>query len=113
MAVAVNAYGGGGYSGSGGYGGNGGGYAGNGGGYAGNGGGYGGGSASLAVYSNHNVNYRPVSSRNYNKPTNVYVDSTSAPVNFVFRSSSGPMYVQQQHQPGGGSYLENHSEDAP
>ncbi|KAH7643568.1 dfp2-like protein 34 [Dermatophagoides farinae] len=70
-------------------------------------------SASLAVYSNHNVNFRPVSSRGYGKPTNVYVDSTSSPVNFVFRSSSGAVNVQQQHQSGGGSFKENSSEDAP
>lgn len=102
--------------GAGGYGGGmGGGAGGYGGGMGGGmGGGYGGGMPIPAsVQSRHNVQYMDVPSTGMVKPTSIEIGASHVPINFLFRSASSHLNVQQKHQGAPGSSQESASEDEP
>src|SRR6218665_109094 len=98
---------------AGGYGGGFGGYGGGFGGYG--GGGYGGHGAVVpaAVISHHNIKHYDVPSSGHIYPTTIDVPANVLPVNFIFRSASSMINVQQKHECASGSFKETHSQDEP
>ena len=104
-------------SGFGGGGGGGGGYgSGSGGGSSGRYGSMGGGGGMpipAAIQSRHNVQYYDVPSTGMVKPTSIEIGASHIPINFLFRSASSQLNVQQKHQSAQGSNQESSSEDEP
>ena len=70
-------------------------------------------SVPAAVISNHHVKYYDVPSSGYVKPTTIDVPPNYIPINFVFRSASSHVNVQQKHISAPGSYKQSHSYDEP
>ena len=66
-----------------------------------------------AIISRHNIEYRNVPSSGMANPVTVEVGSSPIPVNFLFRSSSSNLNVQQQHEGSQGSTQQSSSEDEP
>ena len=66
-----------------------------------------------AVLSNHIVKHYDVPSSGSIMPTTIDVPANVLPVNFVFRSASSAINVQQAHQGSAGSFKETASQDEP
>lgn len=66
-----------------------------------------------AVLSHHNVKYYNVPSHGYVKPTTIDVPPNYIPVNFIFRSASSLINVDQKHIGAKGDYKESYSKDEP
>jgi hypothetical protein len=66
-----------------------------------------------AVISRHSVDFRDVPSTGSVQPTTVEVGAGAIPLNFLFRSSSSAINVQQQHEGGYGDTQHSQSEDEP
>lgn len=65
----------------------------------------------LSIQSYHNVKYYSVPSSGYAKPVSIEIGASHIPVNFLFRSASSNLNVQQYHQGAKGSNQESQSED--
>src|SRR6218665_2828342 len=66
-----------------------------------------------AVISHHNIKHYDVPSSGHIYPTTIDVPANVLPINFVFRSASSLVNVQQKHEGAVGSFKETHSQDEP
>lgn len=81
------------------------------GGTAGMGGAGGGETVQAAIMSRQNIEFRDVPSSGMMNPVNIEVGASPIPINFVFRSVSSNLNVQQQHEGAQGSTQESSSTD--